>query len=87
MKKTPLLPTFLLLTLGADAQVVTLLPQKPSFTEEVVLVYDAALGNGALKDCDCDIYRASSCTAAWGVQSDLLTGGACQRAGLALALE
>lgn len=46
----------LFLTFNLSAQVLSLTPEKPTFIEEAVLVYDAALGNGALKDCDCDIY-------------------------------
>ncbi len=56
MKKTQILFFLLLITITVNAQIVTLSPEKPTFIEEVVLTYDAALGNGALKDCDCDIY-------------------------------
>jgi oligosaccharide 4-alpha-D-glucosyltransferase len=56
MRKIQLLLAFLFIALTANAQLVTLSPEKPTFIEEAVLVYDAALGNGALKDCDCDIY-------------------------------
>jgi oligosaccharide 4-alpha-D-glucosyltransferase len=56
MKKIQILVILLLITFTANAQLVTLSPEKPTFMESVVLTYDAALGNGALKDCDCDIY-------------------------------
>jgi 1,4-alpha-glucan branching enzyme len=56
MKKLLLLPLFLVVTLLAKTQVITLSPEKPTFTEEVVLTYNAAEGNAGLLDCDCDIY-------------------------------
>jgi pullulanase/glycogen debranching enzyme len=56
MKKTPTLFAFLLIATTVNGQLVTLSPEKPTFTEEIILTYDAALGNGVLKNCDCDIY-------------------------------
>ncbi|MEZ4934748.1 MAG: glycoside hydrolase family 31 protein [Saprospiraceae bacterium] len=55
MKKSSILLFFSLLFLSLHAQVY-LSPEKPGFTEEVTLTYKADEGNGALADCDCDIY-------------------------------
>ena len=56
MRKLPLILSLIIITIAANAQVITLSPEKPTFTEEVTLTYNAAEGNAALKDCNCDIY-------------------------------
>ena len=55
MKKFFALLCFQFLLFSVQAQ-ISLSPEKPGFTEEVTLTYNADEGNAALKDCGCDIY-------------------------------
>lgn len=46
----------LLCAFSPTAQILTTEPNFPTVTDEVTIYFDASLGNGGLKDCNCDVY-------------------------------